>query len=164
MVERGLLEETADLLASGTLNPASPPGRAIGYRQAIEYLQRADVGDAAAEAGALKTFLEDFATATRRYAKQQMVWYRGASGVPLRMMMNRAVVVAVVVFVLCCAVLWGDSVLTLKHIPTTQPNWSSCGCAGIYTTQRRHRPWCAPATTKRPQLTASGGRGPSRRR
>lgn len=78
MVERGLLEETADLLASGVLDPASPPGRAIGYRQAIEYLQRPDVEYEEAEGRALKAFLEDFATATRRYAKQQMVWYRGA--------------------------------------------------------------------------------------
>lgn len=80
MVERGLLEETAELLAGGVLDPDFPPGRAIGYRQAIEYLRRADVADEVAEEGALKAFLEDFATATRRYAKQQMVWYRGAFG------------------------------------------------------------------------------------
>ena len=74
MVERGLLEETAELLATQALNPASPPGRAIGYRQAIDYLTKDKEGKP--EEAALKLFLEDFATATRRYAKQQMVWYR----------------------------------------------------------------------------------------
>jgi tRNA A37 N6-isopentenylltransferase MiaA len=38
MVRAGLLEETAQLLAEGVLVPGSPPGRAIGYRQTIDYL------------------------------------------------------------------------------------------------------------------------------
>lgn len=38
MLARGLLRETADLLVRGMLDPASPAGRAIGYRQAIEFL------------------------------------------------------------------------------------------------------------------------------
>lgn len=38
MLTRGLLPETADLLVRGMLDPASPAGRAIGYRQAIEFL------------------------------------------------------------------------------------------------------------------------------
>lgn len=76
MVEKGLLEETASLLSAGVLDPSSPPGRAIGYRQAIEYLSKEGVKNKEEEAVALKLFLKDFATATRRYAKQQMVWYR----------------------------------------------------------------------------------------
>lgn len=38
MLRRGLLKETADLLVRGVLDPASPAGRAIGYRQAIDFL------------------------------------------------------------------------------------------------------------------------------
>lgn len=38
MLTRGLLSETADLLVRGMLDPASPAGRAIGYRQAIDFL------------------------------------------------------------------------------------------------------------------------------
>lgn len=38
MLARGLLQETADLLVRGMLDPASPAGRAIGYRQAIDFL------------------------------------------------------------------------------------------------------------------------------
>jgi len=54
MVEKGLLEETASLLAAGVLDPASPPGRAIGYRQAIEYLSKEGVNGEEEEATALK--------------------------------------------------------------------------------------------------------------
>lgn len=38
MLTRGLLPETADLVVRGLLDPASPAGRAIGYRQAIDFL------------------------------------------------------------------------------------------------------------------------------
>ena len=58
MVEKGLLEETASLLATGVLDPASPPGRAIGYRQAIEYLSKERVEGEEGEAAALKVVRE----------------------------------------------------------------------------------------------------------
>lgn len=50
MLRSGLMEETAQLLSQGLLDPASPPGRAIGYRQTIEYLRRPEpkTGDAQA--------------------------------------------------------------------------------------------------------------------
>jgi len=54
MVEKGLLEETASLLSAGVLDPSSPPGRAIGYRQAIEYLSKEGVKNKEEEAVALK--------------------------------------------------------------------------------------------------------------
>lgn len=54
MVERGLLEETADLLSMAILNPSSPPGRAIGYRQAIEYLLQSNVNTNQEEETAFK--------------------------------------------------------------------------------------------------------------
>jgi len=58
MIEKGLLEETASLLAAGVLDPASPPGRAIGYRQAIEYLSKERVEGEEGEAAALKVVRE----------------------------------------------------------------------------------------------------------
>lgn len=56
MVEGGLLEETAHLLAAGTLNPSSPPGRAIGYRQTIQYLSKEGIEGEMAEATALQVW------------------------------------------------------------------------------------------------------------
>ena len=52
----------------------SMAGRAIGYRQAIEYLTRADFVEADAEA--FSSFLLKFGTATRNYATQQLKWFR----------------------------------------------------------------------------------------
>lgn len=52
MVQSGLLQETADLLVQNILDPESPPGRAIGYRQTIDYLCRPDP-----QMGETKTFL-----------------------------------------------------------------------------------------------------------
>lgn len=55
MLTRGLLRETADLLVRGIIDPASPAGRAIGYRQAIEFLfqeaRLVDAGEATENTG-----------------------------------------------------------------------------------------------------------------
>ena len=40
MLQRGLLKETASLYVKGLLPDDSQVTRAIGYRQALEYLQR----------------------------------------------------------------------------------------------------------------------------
>lgn len=74
MLLRGLLRETADLYSKGGLPDESQAARAIGYRQALEYLKRSNArGD---DAGALASFVDAFATATRQYAKKQMQWFR----------------------------------------------------------------------------------------
>ena len=61
MVRRGLLRETAGLLAAGRLGPDCVAGRSIGYRQAMEYLTKlgelnarggGDSGDSGAAAAA----------------------------------------------------------------------------------------------------------------
>lgn len=97
MLERGLLMETADLMVKGTLDPASPAGRAIGYRQAIDFLTTESeewrietVGSAEANCcssdargNAESRFLEfyyGFATKTRQYAGEQMKWFRSSKG------------------------------------------------------------------------------------
>jgi len=71
---------------SGALSAESRVTRAIGYRQALQYLKRADVrrNDVDAFAG----FLDDFKSATRQYAKKQMQWFRRDDEfafVPIRM-------------------------------------------------------------------------------
>lgn len=101
MLTRGLLQETADLLERGMLDPASPAGRAIGYRQAIDFLFQearlaaangstddADIdvaGGGAAEAGPdpetrFLDFLLTFTAKTRQYSGEQMKWFRSSKG------------------------------------------------------------------------------------
>jgi tRNA dimethylallyltransferase len=74
MLTDGLLRETAELLASGDLTADSQPGRAVGYRQAIEYLTRTDAQTA--DSQAFWTFASGFSQASRAYATQQMKWFR----------------------------------------------------------------------------------------
>lgn len=72
MIIRGLLKETADLQVSGELPDMA--ARAIGYRQTLDYLTRENATDG--DEAALDAYLNDFTTATRRYAKKQMQWFR----------------------------------------------------------------------------------------
>jgi tRNA dimethylallyltransferase len=74
MLMRGLLRETANLYASGGLPDESQVTRAIGYRQALTYLSRKDAKRN--DHAAFVAFIDDFATATRQYAKKQMQWFR----------------------------------------------------------------------------------------
>lgn len=72
MVRRGLIQETTDLAVTGQLPDAV--SKAIGYRQALDYLSRSNAQDN--DEAAFLAFLDDFATATRRYARKQMLWFR----------------------------------------------------------------------------------------
>ncbi|KAL7471286.1 hypothetical protein ACHAXS_011604 [Conticribra weissflogii] len=74
MLLRGLLRETAQLYVTGRLPEESQVTRAIGYRQALDYLKRDNARSGDREA--FTSFLDDFATATRQYAKKQMQWFR----------------------------------------------------------------------------------------
>jgi tRNA dimethylallyltransferase len=74
MLVRGLLQETAELYRSGGLPEDSQVTRAIGYRQALSYLLRTDAK--MNDSDAFLSFVDDFATATRQYAKKQMQWFR----------------------------------------------------------------------------------------
>jgi len=74
MLLRGLLRETAQLYVTGRLPEESQVTRAIGYRQALEYLKRENARSGDREA--FMSFVDDFATATRQYAKKQMQWFR----------------------------------------------------------------------------------------
>ncbi len=66
MVERGLIEEVAAVLAEGHA-PRAPGLDAIGIREAVEYLH----GHRARE-----TVADAVAASTRRYAKRQETWFR----------------------------------------------------------------------------------------
>ena len=72
MIRRGLLQETTDLVLSGSMPTMA--SKAIGYRQVLDYLEREGARDG--DAGAFQKFLDQFTTATRQYAKKQMQWFR----------------------------------------------------------------------------------------
>jgi tRNA dimethylallyltransferase len=69
MLEAGFLDEVRRLKQEGIeSNPSAC--QAIGYRQALEYLN-SNGGDAA-----YRDFVEKFKQASRHYAKRQMTWFR----------------------------------------------------------------------------------------
>ena len=72
MMERGLLAEVTALYGDGCLAPGQTAEQAIGYRQLIPYLE----GKISCE-----TAVADIKTATRRYAKRQMTWFRRTEGI-----------------------------------------------------------------------------------
>jgi tRNA dimethylallyltransferase len=74
MLMKGLLKETSDLYLKGQLPLESQPARAIGYRQALEYLQR--TSPVGGDVKAFDKFVDVFTAATRQYAKKQMQWFR----------------------------------------------------------------------------------------
>ena len=99
MLLKGLLEETTELSIAGTLPQMAE--RAIGYRQTLDYFTKNNTNNQNTatnnandneviddddnddgsrteeeEKAAFDTYLNDFATATRRYAKKQMSWFR----------------------------------------------------------------------------------------
>jgi tRNA dimethylallyltransferase len=67
MLEAGFLDEVETLRARGDLTPDMPSMRAVGYRQAWQYLE----GGLSSE-----EWVERAITATRQYAKRQLTWLR----------------------------------------------------------------------------------------
>jgi tRNA dimethylallyltransferase len=66
MVQRGLVEEVAAVLAEG--HPPDAPGLdGVGIREAVEYLHGRRPRDSVADA---------IAASTRRYARRQETWFR----------------------------------------------------------------------------------------
>jgi len=72
MVDAGLFGEVARLRDSGALVPNTPAASAVGYREVLDLLREGhdDTGPATAA----------IVTATRRYAKRQMTWFRSLEG------------------------------------------------------------------------------------
>ncbi len=70
MLEDGLLSETEELYREGLLDGASTASQAIGYKELLSYIKgECELPDA----------LEELKTATRRYAKRQLTWFRHES-------------------------------------------------------------------------------------
>jgi len=74
MLSAGLLKETAELYVSGQLPDQGQQARAIGYRQTLAYLKRKNFSPR--DNVEFEAYLDEFKTATRRYAKKQMQWFR----------------------------------------------------------------------------------------
>jgi tRNA dimethylallyltransferase len=72
MLVQGLLEETCDLALSRQLPDMA--AKAIGYRQVLEYFGREGAKDN--DYVSFLGFLENFAQATRQYARRQVQWFR----------------------------------------------------------------------------------------
>lgn len=69
MIEQGLLEEVAALEKEGIMdNPSA--AQAIGYRQAIDFLQTAQTEKD------FQHFLKEFKQVSRHYVKRQFTWFR----------------------------------------------------------------------------------------
>lgn len=72
MLERGLVDEVAELLANFGGTPEPPALKMVGYRQVSAYL-KGQVG--------YNRMMEASIAATRRLAKRQLTWLRGQPGV-----------------------------------------------------------------------------------
>ena len=66
MMEKGLLEETKELLEAGVFEKNATAAQAIGYKELLTYF---------AGTRTLEDAVEDLKMATRRYAKRQMTWF-----------------------------------------------------------------------------------------
>lgn len=67
MLREGLLEETESLYKRGFLNGNTTASAAIGYKELLTYIRGEKT---------LCEATEDLKTATRRYAKRQLTWFR----------------------------------------------------------------------------------------
>ncbi|MCO6412734.1 MAG: tRNA (adenosine(37)-N6)-dimethylallyltransferase MiaA [Thiogranum sp.] len=71
MIDQGFLKEVIELRQRGDLAPGMPSMRAVGYRQAWEFLD----GKLSEE-----EWVERAIIATRQYAKRQLTWLRSETG------------------------------------------------------------------------------------
>lgn len=72
----GLLKEASWLLDLGIMPNTSPASRAIGYRQAMEYLLDCRQADGVSSPEHFLSFLTAFQKASRNFAKRQLTWFR----------------------------------------------------------------------------------------
>ncbi|XP_049404345.1 tRNA dimethylallyltransferase 9 isoform X2 [Solanum stenotomum] len=72
----GILSEAGWLLDVGLLPNSSCATRAIGYRQAMEYLLRCRENGGWSSAQDFYEFLSEFQKESRNFAKRQMTWFR----------------------------------------------------------------------------------------
>ncbi|KAI4322998.1 hypothetical protein L6164_022642 [Bauhinia variegata] len=72
----GILSEAQWLLDLGLHPNSNSATKAIGYRQAMEYLLRCRQHEARSSAGEFYMFLSEFQKASRNFAKRQLTWFR----------------------------------------------------------------------------------------
>ncbi|KAH7512632.1 hypothetical protein FEM48_Zijuj12G0111500 [Ziziphus jujuba var. spinosa] len=72
----GILSEARWLLDIGLLPNSNSATRAIGYRQAMEYLLMCRQQGGRSSAGQFYAFLSEFQKASRNFAKRQLTWFR----------------------------------------------------------------------------------------
>ncbi|KAL2523527.1 tRNA dimethylallyltransferase 9 [Abeliophyllum distichum] len=72
----GILSEAKWLLDLGLLPNSNSATRAIGYRQAMEYLLKCREQGGQISAQDFYTFLSEFQKSSRNFAKRQMTWFR----------------------------------------------------------------------------------------
>ncbi|XP_043690368.1 tRNA dimethylallyltransferase 9 isoform X2 [Telopea speciosissima] len=72
----GILSEARWLLDMGLLPNSNSATRAIGYRQAMEYLVKCREQGGRSSAGDFYSFLAEFQKASRNFAKRQLTWFR----------------------------------------------------------------------------------------
>ncbi|KAE8124735.1 hypothetical protein FH972_019592 [Carpinus fangiana] len=75
----GILSEARWLLDTGLLPNSNSATRAIGYRQAMEYLSHCRQQGGRSSPGDFFAFLSDFQKASRNFAKRQLTWFRNES-------------------------------------------------------------------------------------
>ncbi|OAY75175.1 tRNA dimethylallyltransferase 9 isoform X1 [Ananas comosus] len=76
MEPEGLLTEASWLLDIGLRPNMNSATRAIGYRQAMEYLQSCRIKGGRSSPEEFYAFLSEFQKASRNFAKRQMTWFR----------------------------------------------------------------------------------------
>jgi tRNA A37 N6-isopentenylltransferase MiaA len=76
MIERGLIQETRDLIDSGKLLKDSSPGRSIGYQETIKFIETVKDLDLPKAITAFEEYLEAFQAVTRQYSRRQEHWFR----------------------------------------------------------------------------------------
>ncbi|KAA0059019.1 tRNA dimethylallyltransferase 9 [Cucumis melo var. makuwa] len=72
----GILSEATWLLNSGLLPNSNSATKAIGYRQAMEYLLRCRQQGGRSSPEEFYAFLSEFQKASRNFAKRQLTWFR----------------------------------------------------------------------------------------
>lgn len=72
----GILAEASWLLDMGILPNTTCASRAIGYRQAMDYLFRCRQERGVSSEKEFYAFLSEFQTASRNFAKRQLTWFR----------------------------------------------------------------------------------------
>ncbi len=76
MLSAGFLDEVRTLRQRGDLHADLPAIRAVGYRQAWQYLDDMDKGETSSQPKLQEAFREQGIAATRQLAKRQLTWLR----------------------------------------------------------------------------------------